>query len=164
MADLSSTERLQPCLLDRLTDLAPGKQESRSERVVSMSKYRESVLRDLLWLINAGSHLPDEGLDAFPEVEKSVLNFGTRNMCGMSSESLEIRGYEAELERALERFEPRINSGSLKVRRLEEGTSFEKHVLEFEIRGELWAYPMPEQLWIHTKVDLETGDLTISKK
>jgi hypothetical protein len=28
----------------------------------------------------------------------------------------------------------------------------------------LWAYPMPEQLWIHTKVDLETGDLTISKK
>lgn len=165
MADLTQTERLQPCLLDRLTDHAPGqKMESRTERVVSMAKYREGVLRDLFWLINASNHLLSEGLSDFPEVEKSVLNFGTRNLCGVLSENLDVRGYEAEVEKAIEFFEPRINSRSLKVRGADRSGQTEKHVLSFEIRGDLWAYPMPEQLWIQTKVDLETGDFTIEKK
>ena len=164
MADLTHTERLQPCLLDRLTDHAPGQAESRSERVVSLARYREGVLRDLLWLINASSHLPREGLAEFPEVEKSVLNFGTRNLCGVVSENLDVRSYEAELEQAIERFEPRINSSSLKVSRLERNTDQDRHILDFEIRGDLWAYPVPEQLWIQTRVDLETGDLTVNRK
>ena len=42
MAELTQQERLQPCLLDRLTDDAPEKtQESRDQRVVSLRRLRE---------------------------------------------------------------------------------------------------------------------------
>ena len=48
MAELTPSERLQPCLLDRLTDDHPEEvKESRDQRVVSMRRYREAVLRDL---------------------------------------------------------------------------------------------------------------------
>ena len=51
MADLLPSERLQPCLLDRLTDQDPDqRKEGREQRVVSMRKYREAVLRDLGWV------------------------------------------------------------------------------------------------------------------
>ena len=47
-------ERLQPALLDRLTDDEPDKkQEPREARVLSKSRLRQSVLRDLAWLFNA---------------------------------------------------------------------------------------------------------------
>ena len=44
----TAIEKLQPCLLDRLTDDEPGKkEESRSQRVISHQKYKRGVLRDL---------------------------------------------------------------------------------------------------------------------
>ena len=47
-------DRLQPALLDRLTDDEPDKkQEPREARVLSKSRMRQSVLRDLAWLFNA---------------------------------------------------------------------------------------------------------------
>ena len=30
-----------------------------------------------------------------------------------------------------------------------------------EIRGDLWAYPVPEQLLIRTEIDLDTGKYTV---
>lgn len=165
MADLISTERLQPCLLDRLTDSTPNqKEEGRSERVVSMGRYRAGVLRDLMWLMNSNSHLPEEGLEEFPEVVKSVLNFGTRNLCGMLSTSIDIRNFEGQLEDAICFYEPRINRKTLSIKEVENPWKTEKSLLSFEIRGELWAYPMPEQLFIETKLDLETGSLSLTKR
>ena len=62
MSDLTPIEKLQPCLLDRLTDDEPTKPvESRRERVVSMQRYRNGVLRDLGWLFNSNAFLYDEG-------------------------------------------------------------------------------------------------------
>ena len=62
MPELAVIEKLQPCLLDRLTDDEPqNQQESRTQRVISLQRYRQDVLRDLLWLFNASAHLPEEG-------------------------------------------------------------------------------------------------------
>lgn len=53
MAELTPPERLQPSLLDHLTDDEPAaSQETRSPRVLSIQRLRESVLRDLGWLLN----------------------------------------------------------------------------------------------------------------
>ena len=47
-------DRLQPALLDRLTDDEPGSREEPVEaRVLSKRRLRQSVLRDLAWLLNA---------------------------------------------------------------------------------------------------------------
>ena len=48
---LLPTDRLQPALLDRLTDDEPDKrQEPVQARVLSKTRMRQSVLRDLAWL------------------------------------------------------------------------------------------------------------------
>jgi type VI secretion system protein ImpF len=155
------TEKIQPCLLDRLTDDNPGsQQEGRNERVVSVKRYREGVLRDLIWLLNAKAHTAEDGLEDFPEAAGSVLNFGTRDLCGLISSSMDLRTLEQEIKEALRRLEPRINPGSLAVTAVSGAQKFANGIA-IEIRGDLWAYPVPEQLLIRTEVDLDTGKYTV---
>ena len=86
MAELTPSERLQPCLLDRLTDDAPDKtEESRNQRVMSLQRYRQAVLRDLSWLLNTYANAKLNGYDTFEEIQSSVLNFGVQNVAGMTS-------------------------------------------------------------------------------
>jgi type VI secretion system protein ImpF len=156
MADLFG-ERIQPCLLDRLTDENPDAvKESRNERVISVKRYREGVLRDLIWLLNAKAHTAEDGLDEFPEAARSVLNFGTRDLCGLISSSLDLGTLEREIAEAMRRLEPRINPGSLAVTAVSGSQKFANGIA-IEIRGDLWAYPVPEQLYIRTEIDLDTG-------
>jgi type VI secretion system protein ImpF len=66
VAELSLQERLQPSLLDRLTDNEPDtKVESRAQRVLSINRLKRSVLRDLAWLLNCGSLSITDDLDAY---------------------------------------------------------------------------------------------------
>jgi type VI secretion system protein ImpF len=163
----SSLERLQPCLFERLIDFNPEqRQEGRSERVLSMARYREGVIRDLEWLLNSSSHLAREGLDEFPEVERSVFNFGKRDLAGLLVSSLKPADLEAEIARAIQRFEPRIVAESLKVKCVStEGSKSARRIkahgsyncLTFEISGELWSHPVSEEFFLKTTLDLETG-------
>jgi type VI secretion system protein ImpF len=154
-------ERIQPCLLDRLTDENPENQkESRNERVISVKRYREGVLRDLIWLLNAKAHTAEDGLEDFAEAARSVLNFGTRDLCGLISSSMDLRTLEQEIAEALRRLEPRINPGSLTVTAVSGAQRFANGIA-IEIRGDLWAYPVPEQLHIRTEIDLDTGKYTV---
>jgi len=154
MPELAVIEKLQPCLLDRLTDDEPGNsQESRTQRVISVERYRSGVLRDLQWLFSASAHLPQEGsatfrLEEFKDAARSVINFGTRHLFGVTSPN--VRDLERQLLEALYTFEPRILRNSLKVRMKLEG-----NLISLDVEGELWANPVPEQLHIKTQVDIE---------
>ncbi|HAV64556.1 MAG TPA: type VI secretion system baseplate subunit TssE [Verrucomicrobiales bacterium] len=156
MADLTPVERLQPCLLDRLTDDEPeAKEEGRSQRVISHQRYRRGVLRDLEWLFNSNSYLQIEGaedfnLRDFPEAWRSVINYGTRQLTGMAAP--DMRRLQTDLMEALEVFEPRISARSLSIH-----AAMDRNIVSFEIEGDLWANPLPEQLHVKTSVDLETG-------
>ena len=168
MAELTPLERLQPCLLDRLTDDDPkSHQESRNNRVVSLQRYRDAVLRDLRWLFNANRHLreenpvPEENVMEYPQVARSVLNYGTRDLCGLLSSSLPISDLEQHLTEAIKVFEPRIVPHSLVVKAVMDSDKTSPSVLAFEIRGDLWARPLPDQLYIKTEIDLETGQCSL---
>jgi type VI secretion system protein ImpF len=156
MDDIAPLERLQPCLLDRLTDDEPTKkEESRSQRVVSIQRYRKGVMRDLVWLFNSSAHLPIEGkkgfrIDDFPEAARSVINYGTRQLFGLTAP--DMNGLEQELQDAICAFEPRILKNSLVVK-----AEMDRQVVSFELSGELWANPLPEKLFIKTKIDIEAG-------
>src|SRR6516164_3749596 len=94
MADLTPIERLQPCLLDRLTDDEPnGRIESGRERIVSLQRYRSGVLRDLAWLFNSSAMLYPEGAESFklkyPKAYDSVINFGIRQLCGQAAPNVQ---------------------------------------------------------------------------
>src|SRR5688572_29135505 len=117
MADAIPLDRLQPCLLDRLTDDEPTRKvESRMARQISNQVYRRGVMRDLEWLFNTNSYLRAQGYEDFvitdyPEAARSVINFGTRQLCGVMTPNM--RTIQDELQEALRIFEPRIAPGTL---------------------------------------------------
>jgi type VI secretion system protein ImpF len=161
MADIVS-ERIQPCLLDRLTDEDPdSKQESKTSRVISLQRYRQGVLRDLRWLLNASAHLSEEDWKQFGEVRYSVLNYGASDFCGQLASNLDLKVVEYQLMETIRFFEPRIIPNTLTVNLVGETERFGPNMVAFEIRGDLWAAPMPEQLYIKTQIDLDTGECTL---
>jgi type VI secretion system protein ImpF len=158
MADaITPLDRLQPCLLDRLTDDEPGKrEESRSQRIVSLQRYKAGVLRDLDWLFNSIGHFPDERVGEvtfadYEEAYRSVINFGIRQLYGRLAPDIEE--IEKQLLDALITFEPRINRRTLKVE-----VKIERNILSIELTGELWVNPLPEKLFIKTELDLESSE------
>ena len=89
MAELTTSERLQPSLLDRLTDDEPSsKAESRERRVMSLRQLRYAVLRDLSWLLNSASRPLDDEITQFPLVARSVINYGLPDLTGLTTSGI----------------------------------------------------------------------------
>lgn len=162
MAELAPVERLQPFLLDRLTDDEPERQvESRERRVMSPREFRAALLRDLGWLLNAGAHPERDGFEQYPEVSKSVLNYGLPSLSGQLASSIPPAQIERLVRNAIFNYEPRVLRQSFHVTAVEAGDERGGHaapyVVQLELRGEVWNMPMPESLFVRTEVDLETG-------
>ncbi len=163
MADLTPQERLQPSLLDRLTDKAPdSRSESRDRRVLSMRMLRQAVLRDLAWLLNTGHLETTDDLEPYPQVRDSVLNYGLPDITGISASSADTSALERAVKKAIAMFEPRIAPDSLRVSVARDESTMGRNAMVFTIEGQLWAEPTPMTLFLKTEVDLETGDVAVS--
>ncbi len=163
MAELTQNERLQPSLLDRLTDNEPDKKrESRDKRVLSLQKLREAVRRDLTWLLNCGNLESTDDLDDYPEVGKSVVNFGVPDLAGSTVSTLNRNEVERMLRSAVLAFEPRILPETLKVKLDRDHEEMNRNAVVFLIEGELWAQPVPLQMFLKTALDLETGAIDVT--
>jgi type VI secretion system protein ImpF len=161
---LHPQDRLQPALLDRLTDDEPDKkQEPREARVVSKSRLRQSVLRDLAWLFNATRLEAVADLSKAPQARRSVLNFGLPALSGSTASSLDVSDLGRAVREAILTFEPRILPATLRIRTVLEAGSLDHHnVIGVEIHGELWAQPVPLEFLVRTEFDLETGKVQIA--
>lgn len=158
MAEIAPMERLQPCLLDRLTDDEPEMaREGRDQHVVSLRKYRKAVLRDVEMLFNSRAYPLHDMIYEFAEVARSVLNYGILDLSGASISEENASELEVQLKQALKNFEPRISHKALAVHVVSSHDTHDVRTLLFEISGELWAQPLPDHLFIKTEVDLETG-------
>ena len=162
MAELTTQERLQPSLLDRLIDDEPDRtQESRERRVLSLPRLREAVLRDLAWLFNTTHLAVAEDLSECPEVARSVLNFGMPELTGSTVAGLDPVALERRVRECICQFEPRLRHQTLEVRVTHAPEESHHRALEFEIVGELMANPIPLQLFLKTEIDLENGTAEI---
>ena len=154
--------RLQPALLDRLTDDARGDtSEPDEQRVMSKAQLRQAVLRDLSALFNAVQPL-GAGADGDPMLMGSVLNYGLPPLSGQLASRLDVNVLERVIREAIVRFEPRILPDTLQVRALEATSVLDTHnVIEFEIRGHLWSQPVPLEILLRTQLDLEAGQVEV---
>ena len=164
MAELTAQERLQPSLLDRLTDTdRESSTESRERRVLSVQRLKTGVLRDLAWLLNTGHLETTEDLDGYPEVRQSVLNYGMPDLSGLTAAGTDTARLEKAVRKAIVEFEPRINGRSLKVKINVDRNNMSRNALIFRIEGELWAQPTPLALFLKTELDLESGSVTVTE-
>jgi type VI secretion system protein ImpF len=164
MPELTPQERLQPALLDRLTDEEPASaQEPIERRVMSKSRLRQAVLRDLAWLFNATRLEAGTSLDYAPQVRRSVVNFGLPALSGRTSASMDVVELERAIRQAILDFEPRILPDSLEVKAVRAANPHEQHnIVGVQIQGQLWAQPVPLELLVRTEIDLETGNVEIA--
>jgi type VI secretion system protein ImpF len=135
---------------------------------VSPEVLREAVRRDIEALFNterlgavplltdaeqAEVELPPDLYD-FPEVRRSVVNYGVPPFAGRSSRDFDREALERELRDLLAAFEPRLRASASKVTVL---AGDRAEGLTIEIDGLLIMTPAPERLRLRTVVDLDTG-------
>jgi len=163
MADLALSERLQPSLLDRLTDDDPtNPKETRESRVIDLRRLREIIQRDLSWLLNTFDNSSMVDADAYPNVVNSVLTYGVREVAGEYSTAARALAIRDSMQRAIARFEPRIIPGTLSViLRDNQGTG--QTIVTFDIAAEMWAQPLPLELYLRSQVDVTTGELRLER-
>ena len=145
----AAKDRLQPALLDRLTDHEPHLRTERPDAVfVNESRLREALLRDLGWLLNARDawdHVEMEGLE---HVQRSVINYGMPPLAGQLLSELDWSHVERSIRESILAFEPRILLNH-------------HNTLQFEIRCQFWSMPYPLELLLKTSLDLETGQVSL---
>lgn len=158
-----SMVRLQPSLLDRLTDDEPQKQtESTDKRVLNKTQLRQCVLRDLAWLLNTSNIETEVDTEMYPGVGRSVVNFGIRSFSGTRMSDVEAAELEKYVRRAILDFEPRILPETLEVKGLvTEDLTHHHNMMAFEIRCQMWAQPYPLSMLLRTNLDLESGEMQV---
>ncbi len=144
-----------------------------------LSKYLESVARDLTDLLHEKTHAPgmrltqgrryDAGeitpdeltLADFPEASLSVLTFGLPDMSGKTQSDLDLAAIERLLEERIRFFEPRFDPNTLRVQVLPFEATANSLRLQFKIYAELWAFPQIEQIDWTGEMDLVSGQCNV---
>ncbi|NBZ88821.1 type VI secretion system baseplate subunit TssE [Stagnihabitans tardus] len=163
MADRMMAERLQPSLLDRLTDDDPtNASEPREARVIDIRRLREIVQRDLSWLLNTNNSETWIDPDRYPLASRSVLNYGVREVAGDFAAKDRANLIRKSIAAAIEAFEPRIRRGSAQVEIRSENVA-RQTVISFDIRADMWAEPIPIELYLRSSVDVTTGQVSLEK-
>jgi type VI secretion system protein ImpF len=158
MADLTPQERLQPSLLDRLTDENPQSGvESRDQRMISWQRLRDAIRRDLAWLLNCVHLEATEDLSNWPLVARSTLNYGLPETSGVPLANINVEMLQKRVRQAILDFEPRLVRGKLSVTIEKQDALMSRNSLVFLIEGEMWAQPVPQSIFVRTQFDLETG-------
>jgi type VI secretion system protein ImpF len=166
VVELSSRDRLQPSLIDRLLDNDPEQRTETSDaRVLSRQQLRAAVLRDLSWLFNDTRMEPEvnssrkEELALWRSVDfarRSVLNYGMPAFSGVTLSSMDTGEIERAVVEAIRNFEPRIDPKTLEVEvRTDAGDL--QNTLQLVIRGQMWSQPVPLELLLAADVDVESG-------
>ncbi|AWC24019.1 type VI secretion system baseplate subunit TssE [Aminobacter sp. P9b] len=137
--------------------------------VVSARVLREAVRRDIEALFNTErfealpllSDLEEEqvsdirlNLEDFPEVRRSVVNYGVPSFSGRSSRDFDRDALAREIKTVLGNFEPRLKESATKVT----VTLNDKSMgIKIEIDGVLIMTPTPERLRLRTTINLDNG-------
>ncbi|MEM9319497.1 MAG: GPW/gp25 family protein [Pseudomonadota bacterium] len=136
--------------------------------VVTPALLREAVRRDIEVLFNierlSADYLltdteaqlvetPEELLAEFPQVRRSVLNFGVPSFAGRKGSDFDRDVLAKELRDVLQIFEPRLKSDTIKVRVF----FARKEGLKVEVDAMLLMSPVPERLRLSTTIDMDNG-------
>jgi type VI secretion system protein ImpF len=136
--------------------------------VVTPDVLREAVRRDIEALFNtermqsrillsdverAGKEDPEDLLADFPEVRRSVLNYGVPSFAGRRAMDFDPEALSRELKEVVAVFEPRFRRDSIRVTL----DTSDSAGFRIAIEGILMLSPVPERLKLSTSIDLDNG-------
>lgn len=136
--------------------------ESPERRAMSMTRLREAVLRDLRWLFNASGIDDAVDLEPYPEVRRSVVNYGLRSLAGKAVTSIDAVDMARRIRDAIAFFEPRLSQIVVTPEKREEDAL--EMTLAFLVEAELWGQPLAQHVSLRTSIDVDTGDVRIADR
>ena len=147
MPRIESDLRTTPSVLDRLIDLDPGlSSEPPASRQKSLRQLKDSVRRDLEWLLNS-RRLVDEIPADLKETRRSLASYGLPDFTGAGVKNpAEQDSMRRLIQSAVDAFEPRLKNVVVTV---ETGREFERS-LHFRIVAYLQVEPAPELVTFDT--------------
>ena len=139
--------------------------------VVNASVLREAVRRDIEALFNverfeSGVQLtdlerrafetPQEMIADFPQVRRSVINYGVPSFSGRAVSDFDLAALAKELREVIAVFEPRLKRDTIRVK-VAQG---DRTGMRIELDAMLMLSPVPERLRLSTMIDLDNGRAT----
>lgn len=153
MARTKSEVLVTQSLIDRLTD----REQWPETRAASISMYRDSLKRDVEWLLNTRQPVMPE-LESYPEVAASVFNFGLPDLHSFDgSAGKEENALTVALEKCIRTFEPRINQPRVYLSR----TDLLSRSLRFHVEGQIVYENMEEEIKFDTVLELISGEYEV---
>lgn len=155
---MSRTARnLLPSLWDRLADLSVD--GVNSEPWYTVDEFVQTVRRDLEDLLNTQRSIPHLE-DDFPELSKSLLNFGVPDPASFALDTpAGRRRFAGTLAEAIEVFEPRLRNVQIEML-TGEGQKFRD--LEFRVVATLAVEAAP-QIIFESQLHIPSGQFTVGQ-
>lgn len=142
-------------LFDRLTE----EYHLDAIKGVDNQKMKQTIIRDLLFLLNTPSYYYSHENDQRHLHEKSVINFGIEPISGKRVSEIDWLHVERNIQLAITTFEPRILKENLEVKCIFGLESKAKYnLMNIEIKGFIKTTPFPERFVLQTHLDVENGN------
>ncbi len=140
-------------LIDRLSDIDPWP-ETRS---ASIAMFRQSLKRDVDWLLNTRKPLIPEA-NSLPLTASSVLLFGLPDSRVFGATGGKDSGALARvIEQCIEEFEPRIENPRVTLT----ASDTVNRSLHFQLEGTIRYEDMEEEIQIDTVLELISGEYEV---
>ena len=161
MARTDNEVRVTNSVLDRLLDYEPEiSREALASRSKSLRELKQSVRRDLEWLLNTRQIAGGVPAD-LKETNNSVAAFGLPDFTHLSIDSGgDQKLIKREVEEAVRRFEPRLENVVVSI----ETTRSTERMLHFRIDAHLRIDPAPEPITFDTMLQLGNGEYVVQAK
>ena len=159
MAGKPTDRSIRPSLLDRLIDEEPGnRNEAPDRRAQSLKELKDSVRRDLEWLLNSRRSPAEPALSA-KELWHSVYCYGLPDTTGLAMSSAEDRNRMARMvASAVAAFETRLTNVTVSM----DAPTPSSRVLHFQIEALLKMEPSPARVFFDTKLELSSGEYEVT--
>ncbi len=156
-------KRLLPSLLDRLSErsIAEASQATTARGELPERDLEKALLRDLGYLLNTTAISTVENISAWPQIRKSVLNYGIGPFTGKLIENSDLPRIESSIRRAIQCFEPRLKRESIVVSAAADDPDQDHRSVRICISGEWIGETELPPVHIEVLVDTETNRLEV---
>ena len=160
MAREDNKTRTRASVFDRLIDYEPRTStENPRSQTFSVAEMKQSVLRDLEWLLN--TRQPIFADQKMVEAKNTVIFYGVPDFTGLGVRSeVEFKQFAADVETAIRTFEPRIFDVEITFEPVD---NFDRQI-RFRVDARLDVDPAPEPITFDSVVHAGSGRVSMIVK
>ena len=160
MARPQKEDRPLLSVFDRLLDDQPRNQhEVPPNRLQAIRQYKESVARDLEWLLNCRA-MPWEPGPEFPELMSSLYMYGLQDFSNLSPVAPAHRDFLIRrVQRTIQEHEPRLTN--INVTMPKDHDVKASLQMRFQVSALLLMDPAPEPVAYDTLLELSSGEYQV---